>query len=58
MADSNPDTDIHPSVIYLAPWCSECERDIDAADMAWCTEPHEPCPNCGKEAVCYERRHS
>jgi len=46
------------SVIYLTPHCDKCrsiiEREGDG--ILWCADPQEPCEECGKEWIAYDRR--
>ena len=46
----------NPRVVWLQPWCQECETMRQYSDgRLWCenSNPWPPCEECGKRAVKY-----
>lgn len=48
-------TEQRHKVIWLAPWCNECERrTVDVDGRTWCKDNvFEPCSECGQKPLRY-----
>jgi hypothetical protein len=44
----------HPRVIWLQPWCAECQERVYSDGRMWCeNDEWNSCEECGRKAIRY-----